>query len=51
MAPRIAGGKVIIGASGGDKPTRGFFAAFDAATGQQAWNSIRFPAIPSAGGE
>ena len=33
MAPRIAGGKVIIGASGGDKPTRGFFAAFDATTG------------------
>ena len=27
MAPRIAGDKVIIGASGGDRPTRGFFAA------------------------
>ena len=26
MAPRIAKGKVIIGASGGDRPTRGFFA-------------------------
>ena len=25
MAPRIAKGKVIIGASGGDRPTRGFF--------------------------
>src|SRR5215831_16631781 len=25
MAPRIAGDKVIMGASGGDKPTRGFF--------------------------
>ncbi len=33
MAPRIAGDKVIIGASGGDKWTRGFFAAFDAKTG------------------
>src|SRR5690242_12363832 len=32
MAPRIAGDKVIIGASGGDKATRGFFAAFDAKT-------------------
>ena len=32
MAPRIAGDKVIIGASGGDKWTRGFFAAFDAKT-------------------
>src|SRR2546426_2975071 len=30
MAPRIAKNKVIIGASGGDRPTRGFFAAFDA---------------------
>src|SRR5438105_1244464 len=37
MAPRIAKGKVIIGVSGGDRPTRGFFAAFDAATGRQAW--------------
>ena len=31
MAPRIAKGKVIIGASGGDRPTRGFFDAYDAA--------------------
>src|SRR5215831_14172660 len=27
MSPRIAGGKVIIGVSGGDKPTRGQFVA------------------------
>ncbi len=46
MAPRIAGGKVIIGASGGDKPTRGFFAAFDAATGQQAWKFYTVPGNP-----
>src|SRR5262249_44841189 len=32
MAPRIAKGKVIIGAAGGDRPTRGFFAAYDAET-------------------
>ena len=31
MAPRIAKGKVIIGVSGGDRPTRGFFDAYDAA--------------------
>ena len=46
MAPRIAGGKVIIGASGGDKPTRGFFAAFDAATGKQAWKFYTVPGNP-----
>ena len=46
MAPRIAGGKVIIGASGGDKPTRGFFAAFDAATGHQAWKFYTVPGNP-----
>jgi quinohemoprotein ethanol dehydrogenase len=46
MAPRIAGGKVIIGASGGDKQTRGFFAAFDAMTGQQAWKFYTVPGNP-----
>src|SRR5215471_7522533 len=46
MAPRIAGGKVIVGASGGDKPTRGFFAAFDAMTGQQAWKFYTVPGNP-----
>jgi quinohemoprotein ethanol dehydrogenase len=46
MAPRIAGGKVIVGASGGDKPTRGFFAAFDAATGRQAWKFYTVPGNP-----
>jgi len=46
MAPRIAGGKVILGASGGDKPTRGFFAAFDAATGRQEWKFYTVPGNP-----
>ena len=46
MAPRIAGGRVIIGASGGDKPTRGFFAAFDATTGRQAWKFYTVPGNP-----
>jgi len=47
MAPRIAGGKVIIGASGGDRPTRGQFAAFDAQTGQLAWRFWTVPGDPS----
>ncbi len=47
MAPRIAKGKVIIGASGGDRPTRGFFDAYDAATGHRAWRFYTIPGDPS----
>ena len=47
MAPRIAGGKVIIGASGGDKPTRGQFVAVDAQTGRLAWRFYTVPGDPS----
>jgi quinohemoprotein ethanol dehydrogenase len=46
MAPRIAGDKVIVGASGGDKPTRGFFSAFDARTGRFAWKFYTVPGNP-----
>src|SRR3984893_10786992 len=47
MAPRIAGGKVIIGVSGGDTTTRGFFDAYDAATGQRWWRFYPVPGVPS----
>jgi len=47
IAPRIAKDKVIVGVSGGDRPTRGFFAAFDAATGRQAWKFYTIPGDPS----
>jgi quinohemoprotein ethanol dehydrogenase len=47
MAPRIAKGKVIIGVSGGDRPTRGFFAAYDAMTGHLAWRFYTVPGDPS----
>ncbi len=46
MAPRIAGDKIIMGASGGDKQTRGFFAAFEAKTGHQAWKFYTVPGNP-----
>jgi PQQ-dependent dehydrogenase (methanol/ethanol family) len=46
MAPRIAKGKAIIGVSGGEYPVRGFLAAFDAKTGQQAW---KFYTVPGPG--
>jgi quinohemoprotein ethanol dehydrogenase len=47
MAPRIAKGKVIIGVSGGDRPTRGFFDAYDAATGRRVWRFYTVPGDPS----
>jgi quinohemoprotein ethanol dehydrogenase len=47
MAPRIAKGKVIIGASGAEYPVRGFFSAFDANTGQFAWRFYTIPGDPS----
>ena len=47
MAPRIANGRVIIGASGGDKPTRGQFAAVDAQTGRLLWRFYTVPGDPS----
>jgi len=47
MAPRIAGGKVIVGISGGDKPTRGFVDAYDARTGAKSWRFYTVPGDPS----
>jgi PQQ-dependent dehydrogenase (methanol/ethanol family) len=47
MAPRIAGGKVIIGAAGGDRPTRGNFVALDAQTGKLEWRFYTVPGDPS----
>ena len=47
MAPRIAGDKVIIGAAGGDRPTRGNFVAVDAQTGKLAWRFYTVPGDPS----
>jgi quinohemoprotein ethanol dehydrogenase len=51
MAPRIAKGKVIVGVSGSEYPVRGFFAAYDANTGQQAWKFYTVPGDPSKGFE
>jgi len=51
MAPRIAKGKVIIGAAGGDRPTRGFFAAYDAETGREVWKFYTVPGDPANGFE
>ncbi len=47
MAPRMAGGRVIIGAAGGELGTRGFFSAFDAKTGDFLWKFYTVPGDPS----
>ncbi|HEX7798055.1 MAG TPA: PQQ-dependent dehydrogenase, methanol/ethanol family [Vicinamibacterales bacterium] len=46
MAPRVAKGKVLIGASGSEYPVRGFVDAFDANTGQKAWRFYTVPGDP-----
>jgi quinohemoprotein ethanol dehydrogenase len=51
IAPRIAKGKVIVGAAGGDRPTRGFFAGYDADTGREAWRFYTVPGDPAKGFE
>lgn len=46
LAPLAVKDKVIVGTSGGDYGIRGFIAAFDAETGEEAW---RFYTIPGPG--
>jgi alcohol dehydrogenase (cytochrome c) len=45
-APLVVGNLVISGTAGGDEGVRGFVAAFDQATGKEAW---RFWTVPKAG--
>lgn len=45
-APLVVGDLVLSGVSGGDEGVRGFIAAFDAATGREAW---RFWTVPAPG--
>src|SRR4029079_18968652 len=51
MAPRVAKGKVFIGASGGEFGVRGWIAAFDAETGKTVWRFYKLPGDPSKGFE
>lgn len=46
LAPLVIDGKVIVGISGGEYPTRGFLDAYDPATGKRIW---RFSTIPGPG--
>ena len=46
MAPLVVDGKVIVGISGGEYPTRGFLDAYDPHTGARIW---RFYTVPDPG--
>ena len=46
-APRIAGGKVVIGNAGSEYAVRGFLSAYDAGSGALAWRTYLVPGDPS----
>ena len=50
LAPIVAGGKVMLGCSGGELGIRGFVAAFDPETGKEVWRTytVPRPANPAA---
>jgi alcohol dehydrogenase (cytochrome c) len=51
LAPLVAGGKVMVGASGGEFGIRGFVAAFDPDTGKETWRTYTVPAPGEPGSE
>jgi alcohol dehydrogenase (cytochrome c) len=51
LAPLVAEGVVMIGASGGEFGIRGFVAAYDVETGAQAWKTYTVPAPGEPGSE
>src|SRR5437660_1441179 len=51
VAPLVANGKVMVGASGGEMGVRGFVAAFDAETGKPLWKTFTVPAPGEPGSE
>jgi alcohol dehydrogenase (cytochrome c) len=51
LAPLVANGKVMVGASGGEYGIRGFVAAFDVETGKEQWRTYTIPAPGEPGSE
>src|SRR5262245_60963329 len=51
LAPLVAGGKVMVGASGGEFGVRGFVAAFDPDNGKEFWRTYTVPAPGEPGSE
>jgi quinohemoprotein ethanol dehydrogenase len=46
-APRVLGGRVLIGYGGSNGPSRGYITAYDAKTGKQLWRFYTVPGDPS----
>src|SRR5262245_4877956 len=51
LAPLVANGKVMVGASGGEFGIRGFVAALDLDTGKELWRAYTIPAPGEPGSE
>ena len=51
LQPLVAKGKVMVGASGGELGIRGFVAAYDAESGNEAWRTFTVPAPGEPGGD
>lgn len=51
MAPLVANGKVLVGASGGERGIRGFVAAYDANSGEEVWRTHTVPGPGEPGNE
>ena len=51
LAPLVAKDKVIVGVGGGEYGIRGFIAAYDVATGKEAWRFYTVPAPGEPGSE
>src|SRR3954469_19248919 len=51
VAPLVADGKVLVGASGGEMGVRGFVAAYDVETGRDIWKTYTVPAPGEPGSQ
>lgn len=49
--PLVVGDKLFIGIAGGDRPSRGFIDAYEAATGKRLWRFYTVPGEGEPGGE
>lgn len=51
LAPLAAKGKIMVGSSGGETGVRGFVAAYDSETGEEAWRTYTTAAPGEPGGD